>query len=470
MITFNNMYSNMIPIVCNCILLPDHPFFEQNIKMLSNKAIISDNVVWNFFWNSPKPLNIKWLIKTMKIPAFHEINIYQSHLPTETFDIKDYNLEQVYYGSSDRSNTFELTSKYIIHTTNNIDVPNNLIDKYNISNQIKYNETISWDNINYNRFIPTKFNNIECFIFFVKSNIWLHDPIPWKTLIDDDDAIWIPNIGLVSNIVSDQVQYKTPVWIVRSNYLINNTDNFSYLDHTHQAPWNGISVKEYTECINNYEPLHPDLYEYDNNKSIWLKAFFHPIFYNFLFMGGELPITEPKECTDMYEFPMFTELFCKMLIEECEHYGKWSCGNIDEDKPYDSRIGNKENYPTQDIHMNQIGLNKVWLDIVKKYISRVAKKMYNDLTTKGYNIAFIVKYTLDGQSELKPHHDCSVYSTVTCLNTDFEGGGTHFIRQNYTHHSAGIGYTTIHPGRCTHYHSGSKITSGKRYILVSFNE
>ena len=461
----------MIPIVCNCILLPDYPFFKQNIEMLSNKAIISNNVIWNFFWNSPKPLNINWLIKTMKIPAFHEINIYQSHLPINIrniidididIDIDNIILEKHYHGSPTRINTFDLTCKYTVYSSSNINIPTNFIKKYNITTQIKYTDTIVWDDVNYNRFIPTEIKNTtECFVFFIRSNVWLHDTIPWETLMDSDDAIWIPNIGLAES---------TPAWIVRSNYLTNNTDDFAYFNHTHQAPWNGIIVKERVQNIKDYEPLHPDLYEYYDNKSIWLKAFFHPTFYNFLFMNGELPISEPKECTDMYEFPMFTELFCKMLIEECEHFGKWSNGNIDEDKPYDPRIGNKENYPTQDIHMDQIGLNKVWLDIVKKYISRVAKKMYNDLTTKGYNIAFVVRYTLDGQSELKPHHDCSVYSTVTCLNKDFEGGGTYFVRQNYTHHSTDIGYTTIHPGRCTHYHAGSKITSGKRYILVSFNE
>ena len=77
---------------------------------------------------------------------------------------------------------------------------------------------------------------------------------------------------------------------------------------------------------------------------------------------------------------------------------------------------------------------------------------------------------MDTQKELKPHHDAAVHTTVTCLNSEFEGGGTHFIRQKYVHNPKKRGLTSIHPGRCTHYHEGLPITSGKRYILISFNE
>ena len=52
---------------------------------------------------------------------------------------------------------------------------------------------------------------------------------------------------------------------------------------------------------------------------------------------------------------------------------------------------------------------------------------------------------LDTQKELKQHHDASVHSTVTCFNSDFEGGGTHFHRQNYTHNPKKHGVTSIPP-------------------------
>ena len=61
-----------------------------------------------------------------------------------------------------------------------------------------------------------------------------------------------------------------------------------------------------------------------------------------------------------------------------------------------------------------------------------------------------------------------MYLFNICLNSDFEGGGCHFIKQNNTVINKDIGSMIIHPGRLTHYHKGLPITQGTRYILVSF--
>jgi hypothetical protein len=94
--------------------------------------------------------------------------------------------------------------------------------------------------------------------------------------------------------------------------------------------------------------------------------------------------------------------------------------------------------------------------------------------TKDYNIAFIVKYNADennGQKGLTPHHDASAYTINIALNSDNEytGGGVNFLFKNLTFRNINTGYATLHPGRITHYHEAYPITSGKRYILVSFN-
>jgi hypothetical protein len=88
--------------------------------------------------------------------------------------------------------------------------------------------------------------------------------------------------------------------------------------------------------------------------------------------------------------------------------------------------------------------------------------------TKDINIAFVVKYSMDGQRDLKPHHDSSTYTVNICLNDEFEGGGCHFIRQKTLLEHRQVGYASMHPGKLTHYHEGLPITAGKRYILVSF--
>ena len=75
---------------------------------------------------------------------------------------------------------------------------------------------------------------------------------------------------------------------------------------------------------------------------------------------------------------------------------------------------------------------------------------------------------MDGQKELKPHHDSSSYTVSLCLNNAFEGGGCHFLRKNITVVNKNIGRILIHPGKYTHYHKGLPITSGERYIMISF--
>ena len=57
-----------------------------------------------------------------------------------------------------------------------------------------------------------------------------------------------------------------------------------------------------------------------------------------------------QPCPDVYWYPLISETFAKELVEEMEHYGKWSSGK-NEDERLD---GGYENVPTRDIHMNQV--------------------------------------------------------------------------------------------------------------------
>jgi GR25 family glycosyltransferase involved in LPS biosynthesis len=170
-------------------------------------------------------------------------------------------------------------------------------------------------------------------------------------------------------------------------------------------------------------------------------------------------------CPDVHKIKMFTPRFCEELIKAAEENDSWSKGG---NKHYDKRLRNTENHPTQDVHLNQIGLEDMWKFALKKYISPLIWNIYK-YSYKDINISFIVKYSMDGQKELRPHHDSSAFTTSICLNDDFEGGGCHFIRQDKKVINKDIGSVIIHPGRLTHYHQGLPITKGTRYIMVSFN-
>lgn len=168
---------------------------------------------------------------------------------------------------------------------------------------------------------------------------------------------------------------------------------------------------------------------------------------------------------DILSIKMFTPEFCKDVINIANNKGKWSSGG--HSAYYDKRINNKESYPTQDVHLNSIGLDDMWQFIVDNYISKIMSNEYNVNTGK-INISFVVKYSMDSQKYLRPHHDSSMYTVNICLNDDFEGGGLHFIRRNNFIQHKDMGSVLIHPGRVTHYHEALPINSGTRYVLVSF--
>jgi procollagen-lysine,2-oxoglutarate 5-dioxygenase len=123
---------------------------------------------------------------------------------------------------------------------------------------------------------------------------------------------------------------------------------------------------------------------------------------------------------------------------------------------------------------------------------------------------FVVRYKPDEQPSLRPHHDSSTYTINIALNRpgiDYEvysldcwlfafslqiervlyllcilslmfllltlmmgtqGGGCRFLRYNCSVTDLRRGWALMHPGRLTHFHEGLRVTSGTRYIMISF--
>jgi len=218
---------------------------------------------------------------------------------------------------------------------------------------------------------------------------------------------------------------------------------------------------------------------FDNEVDGWSEEnILHPDFYDFFHNNNNNNNNNERSHifkeigSDIWSIPFFTPEFCKYLIELSEKKGNWSAGVYTDPTQVDGRLNKIEEIPTQDIHLNQLGLHNYWTNVTKKYMKKILSHLYKYLT-KDYNIAFIAKYatTSGGQTSLKPHHDASVYTINIALNnhTEYEGGGVRFISKNITYLNKQAGYMLLHPGRISHYHEAIPITNGKRYILVSFN-
>ena len=196
--------------------------------------------------------------------------------------------------------------------------------------------------------------------------------------------------------------------------------------------------------------------DFKGNERAWKEKYFHKNFD---------PETIMEEIgNNVNKIQIFNELFCSEIINVVEKDGIWSKGG---DRYFDDRIGGLENHPTQDIHLNKVGLEEMWKWFVDTFVSKLVWNKYK-YSYKDINISFVVKYDMNGQRELKSHHDSSTFTVNLCLNSDFEGGGCYFIKDNLKCINKDIGSIILHPGKLTHYHQGLPITSGKRLILVSF--
>ncbi|XP_062612335.1 multifunctional procollagen lysine hydroxylase and glycosyltransferase LH3-like [Saccostrea cucullata] len=213
--------------------------------------------------------------------------------------------------------------------------------------------------------------------------------------------------------------------------------------------------------------LHNDLYQIFQNPYDWEQKYIHENYSKSLEVESIKELVQP--CPDVFWFPIVTNRFADELVAEMEHANQWSGG-----KNEDPRLATGyENVPTVDTHMNQIGLEKQWLQFLKVYISPLQEKAF-----AGYHsdppraiMNFVVRYRPNEQDRLRPHHDSSTFTINIALNTpkvDFEGGGCRFIRYKCSVTATRKGWMLMHPGRLTHFHEGLVVTKGTRYIMISF--
>jgi len=173
---------------------------------------------------------------------------------------------------------------------------------------------------------------------------------------------------------------------------------------------------------------------------------------------GEYDLMIDDIGNNIYEFPLFTEKFCKEAVALAEVMNKWT-----KDR--------HEFYPTNDVLLPEIGLDNIYNRVIKEIVSPLCIHLW-ELEGAGWDNMntenFMVRYTTDRQSHLSLHHDFSHITMVVKLNDEFDGGGTWFPKYKILANPKLVGTATIHPGMITHKHGARPIHSGKRYINVSF--
>ena len=167
-------------------------------------------------------------------------------------------------------------------------------------------------------------------------------------------------------------------------------------------------------------------------------------------------IKEPLK--DVYTVPLFSESFCKILLDEIKNMEKHFSftPNPDED--------NLRQIPEIVLNEKCPELYDSLMNVVDSFVNPILLTIWNRHVTGG-NIQ-IANYNLKDKKQGAWHHDgSSDVSIVVPLNTgDYKGGGTEFWKKGVIK-PLPTGSGLIFPSY-THMHRGLSVEQGDRYLLV----
>ena len=88
----------------------------------------------------------------------------------------------------------------------------------------------------------------------------------------------------------------------------------------------------------------------------------------------------------------------------------------------------------------------------------------------GLRDAFIIRYAMGEQENLRMHHDVAQVSASIKLNDEYEGAALEFPRQKFSNADVPVGDLIIWPSLVTHPHECTQLQSGVKYSLTVWCE
>ena len=156
---------------------------------------------------------------------------------------------------------------------------------------------------------------------------------------------------------------------------------------------------------------------------------------------------------DMILIDYMTPYMCDSLIEIADKNGQW--GSLSYDK-----------FPAKEIRMKALGL---WEEMEKYWqesIYPVVEEFWCPSIMYGIRDAFVMRYSLDTQTNLNLHCDASLVTGSVKLNDDYEGADLVFPRQRFSNKDIPVGKCILFPGQLTHGHECQQLISGVKYSLT----
>ena len=162
---------------------------------------------------------------------------------------------------------------------------------------------------------------------------------------------------------------------------------------------------------------------------------------------------------DMYAMSCWTPEFCAALIRAADLVGGYTSHDHDP-------------VPGQEISLSAISpqlFEAVQIDIGRRVWPQL-QQHWPLIDYHGINDAFIIRYEVGGQEELRIHHDVAQVSASVKLNDDYTGAELQFPRQNFSNAQLAVGSLVAWPSLVTHPHLSAPITSGVKYSLTIWFE
>ncbi|CAI9723761.1 2-oxoglutarate and iron-dependent oxygenase domain-containing protein 2-like [Octopus vulgaris] len=212
-----------------------------------------------------------------------------------------------------------------------------------------------------------------------------------------------------------------------------------------------------------YRPLHPSIY-------LLKESFLDPKFLHLVYLCKNAGMNEDvkKSITvhksfRLYAFPIFTQEFCDMLIEELEHFER-----------SDLPKGRPNTMSNNGCLLEELGFDKEFLEPLRmNYISWITRFLFPDFGGGSLDShrVFTVKYSMGQDRNLGAHYDNAEITLNVCLGKDFSAGGLNFRGLNTEmyetstyHYPNSPRYGILHRGR--QMHEALPIESGTRHNMV----
>ena len=162
---------------------------------------------------------------------------------------------------------------------------------------------------------------------------------------------------------------------------------------------------------------------------------------------------------ELVALPFWTPEMCSAIIRAAEAAGGF------EPEPHDPVPGHEVSLATISPRLYE----NLMVDLGERIWPQLQEK-WPLIDYCGLRDAFVIKYSMDTQTELRLHHDIAQVSGSVKLNDSYTGAELSFPQQGFTNSDLAVGSLLVWPSLVTHPHQSLALTSGVKYSLTLWFE